>query len=59
MSKDYGFDGVVAIVPKTELIAHYEKTLGAVMISKRRMAIYEEKAKILLDKYFPETEEEL
>ena len=59
MSKEYGFDGVIAFVPKTELIAHYEKTLGAVMISKRRMAIYEERAKLLLDKYFPETEEEL
>ena len=59
MSKDYGFDGVIVFVPKTELIAHYQETLGAVMISKRRMAIYEDKAKILLDKYFPETEEEL
>ena len=58
LSMGYGFDGVIAFVPKTELIAHYEKTLGAVMISKRRMAIYEERAKLLLDKYFPETEEE-
>ena len=59
MSKDYGFDGVIVFVPKTELIAHYQETLGAVMISKRRMAIYEERAKLLLDKYFPETQEEL
>jgi hypothetical protein len=59
MSKDYGFDGVIAFVPKTELIAHYEKTLGAVMISKRRMAIFKEPARRLLDKYFPETDEEL
>jgi hypothetical protein len=57
MSKEYGFDGVIVYVPKTELIAHYQETLGAVMISKRRMAIYEEKAKLLLDKYFPEMEE--
>jgi hypothetical protein len=59
LSKENGFDGVIVFVPKTELIAHYEKTLGAVMISKRRMAIYEERAKLLLEKYFPETQEEL
>ena len=57
----YGAENVffVGCFPKTELIAHYQKTLGAVMISKRRMAIYEDKAKLLLDKYFPETEDEL
>jgi len=58
MSKDYGFDGVIVYEPKTALIPHYQKTLGAVMISDRRMAIFEEPAKDLLDKYFPETEEE-
>ena len=58
MSKDYGFDGVIVYEPKTALIPHYEKTLGAVMISDRRMAIFEEPAKDLLDKYFPEMEEE-
>jgi hypothetical protein len=57
MSKDYGFDGVIAYEPKTALIPHYQKTLGAVMISKRRMAIFEEPARRLLDKYFPETQE--
>ena len=59
MSKEYGFDGVVVYEPKTALIPHYQKTLGAVMISERRMAIFEEPAKDLLDKYFPETQEEL
>ena len=59
MSKDYGFDGVIAFEPKTALIPHYQKTLGAVMISERRMAINEEPARRLLDKYFPETEDEL
>ena len=59
LSKNYGFDGVIAFEPKTALIPHYQKTLGAVMISKRRMAIFEEPAKDLLDKYFPGTEEEL
>ena len=59
LSKEYGFDGVIAFDPKTALIPHYQKTLGAVMISERRMAIYEEDAQVLLDKYFPETQDEL
>ena len=59
MSKEYGFDGVIVYEPKTALIPHYQKTLGAVMISERRMAIYEEDAQVLLDKYFPETEDKL
>jgi hypothetical protein len=57
-SKNFGFDGVIAFEPKTALIPHYQKTLGAVMISKRKMAIFEEDAQKLLDKYFPETEAE-
>jgi len=59
MSKDYGFDGVIVYEPKTALISHYQKTLGAVMISERRMAIFEKDAQVLLDKYFPETEDKL
>ena len=59
LSKEYGFDGVIAFDPKTALIAHYQETLGAVLIGKRKMAVFEDKAKILLDKYFPETQEEL
>jgi hypothetical protein len=38
-------------------IPHYEKTLGAVHLGGNRMGIFEEPAKDLLDKYFPETEE--
>jgi hypothetical protein len=57
LSMGYGFGGVIAFDPKTALIAHYEQTLGAVLISERRMAIFEEQAKLLLEKYFPETEE--
>jgi len=54
LSVEYGFDGVIAFEPKTALIPHYEKTLGAVMISERNMAIFEEPAMKLLDNYFPE-----
>ena len=28
ISKDYGFDGIIAFEPKTALIPHYQKTLG-------------------------------
>ena len=56
LSKEYGFDGVVAFDPKTALIPHYQKTLGAVLINDRRMAIFEKDAQVLLNKYFPETE---
>ena len=59
ISLEYGFGGEIVFVPKTNLIPHYQKTLGAVLISKRRMAIFEKPAKDLLDKYFPETQEEL
>jgi hypothetical protein len=57
LSMGYGFGGVIAFDPKTALIAHYQKTLGAVLISERRMAVFEEQAMLLLKKYFPETEE--
>ena len=36
LSKEHGFDGVVCLEPKTALIPHYEKALGALMISKKR-----------------------
>jgi hypothetical protein len=52
VSMEYGFDGVVSFEPKTALIPHYERTLGAVRISERRMAIFEEDAKNLIDNYF-------
>jgi len=57
LSKEYGFNGVIAFDPKISLIEHYKKTLGAVLINDRRMAIFDKDAQVLLDKYFPETEE--
>jgi len=56
LSKEYGFNGVIAFDPKTALIPHYQKTLGAVLINDRRMTIFEKDAQVLLNKYFPETE---
>jgi hypothetical protein len=59
VSKECDFDGVVSFEPKTALIQHYEKVLGAVLISGKRMAILEDRAEFLINKYFPETEERL
>jgi len=58
LSKDLGFNGVIAFDPKTALIPQYEEMLGAVLISERRMAIFEKDAQVLLDKCFPEPETE-
>lgn len=51
-----GFDGYVFFKAKTNLIEHYEKTLGAVLINPkdRIMAIDERAAKKLYDQYFQE-----
>jgi hypothetical protein len=53
LSKEYGFDGIVAFDSKTTLISHYEKALGAVHIGGQRMIIYEERAEYFINKYFP------
>jgi hypothetical protein len=57
LSMEYGFGGAIAFISKTALIPHYEKTLGAVHLGGNVMAVFEEQAKFLLQKYFPETEE--
>lgn len=59
LSKEYGFDGVLAFDSKTALFEHYEKTLGAVRLGGSRMAIFEERAQLFIDQYFPETEVKL
>jgi len=51
-SMQCGFDGVISFHSKTALIEHYEKTLGAVHLGGGLMAIQEEDAKNLIDKYF-------
>ena len=52
VSFQHGFDGYVAFTAKTNLIKHYEKTLGAYHIGRNRMVIPAESAKILVEKYF-------
>ena len=52
-SFELGYDGYVAFIPKTKLIAHYEKTLGAILFG-HRMFIQTQAAVCLLKQYYPE-----
>ncbi|MCE2963973.1 MAG: hypothetical protein ACK5UE_07285 [Chitinophagales bacterium] len=55
LSWDYGNQGFVAFVAKTELIKHYEKALGARRVgSSSQMIINPEEALKLILKYFPQ-----
>jgi hypothetical protein len=47
-----GFDGYVAFTAKTQLIIHYQKTLGATHYRNQRMFIESGEAKKLVEKYF-------
>ena len=47
-----GFDGFVAFTAKTQLIKHYEKTLGAFLFKNQRMIIDTRASKRLVEKYF-------
>ena len=52
VSFQQGFDGFVGFTAKTKLIGHYQKTLGAYILSGQRMIIPTQSAQILIDKYF-------
>ena len=47
-----GFEGYVAFTAKSNLIDHYEKTLGAYLFKNQRMIIETHAARILVEKYF-------
>lgn len=47
-----GFDGFVAFTAKTNLIKHYEESLGAYHFKNQRMIIETEPAKKIVKKYF-------
>ena len=47
-----GFDGFIAFTAKTQLIKHYEKTLGAFHFKNQRMIIDTRASKRLVEKYF-------
>ncbi len=46
------YEGVVSFISKTQLIAHYELTLGAKLFRENRMFIDTKEAYILTTKYF-------
>lgn len=47
-----GYDGFVAFTAKTNLIKHYEESLGAFHFKNQRMIIETESSKNLVKKYF-------
>ncbi len=53
LSFQRGHDGNVSFLSKTKLLAHYEKSLGAVHFGGRVMIIEGKAASILLNRYFP------
>ena len=52
LSFQRGFDGNVSFISKTQLISHYEKTLGAFHFGGRLMIIESKAALHLINKYF-------
>lgn len=48
-----GFQGAISFLSKSQLIEHYEKTLGAFHLSNRVMIIETKEALKLIGKYFP------
>lgn len=52
LSFEKGYDGVVSFISKTQLIQHYEQTLGAKLFSGNRMFIDTKEALILTTRYF-------
>lgn len=52
MAFELNYDGVVSFIAKTQLISHYEQTLGAKLFGVNRMFIDTREALILTTKYF-------
>lgn len=52
LSFQRGHDGNVSFISKTQLVDHYEKTLGAFHFSGRLMIIETQAALKLINKYF-------
>jgi len=52
MAFELNYDGVVSFISKTQLIVHYEQTLGAKLFGDNRMFIDTKEAFILTTQYF-------
>jgi hypothetical protein len=51
LSFDLKYDGIVSFVPKTQLVDHYQKTLGAKLFGPNRMFIDTREAATLIKHY--------
>jgi hypothetical protein len=52
LSFQLGFEGYVAFTAKTNLVKHYEKSLGAKNFGGQRMYLETKEARYLVEKYF-------
>ncbi|WP_373709110.1 hypothetical protein [Kaistella sp.] len=52
VSFEKSYDGIVSFIAKTQLISHYEQTLGAKRFAGNRMFIDTKEAKILVKQYY-------
>ena len=52
LSWDKGYEGFVSFTSKTELIDHYENTLGAIHVGGHKMIIFPDSAFKLIRKYY-------
>ena len=52
LSFQKGLERYVAFTAKTELIEHYQKTLGAIHFKNKKMILESKASKILVEKYF-------
>jgi hypothetical protein len=52
LSLELGFEGNLAFVAKSQLIKHYQDSLGAVFVGGQRMIIFPDAALKLIQKYF-------
>ncbi len=53
LSWDNGNQGLVSFVSKSRLVAHYERSLGAIHVGGFRMVIFPKQAFQLIKQYFP------
>lgn len=51
LSFDLRYDGIISFVPKTQLIEHYQNTLGAKLFGPNRMFIDTREASILIQQF--------
>jgi hypothetical protein len=55
-SFELGYDGIVSFIAKTQLIEHYQISLGAKLFGRNRMFIDKKESLFLVKKYFKEFE---